>query len=101
LRVNDTIEAVNGIPSSQLSGWDFGRLLRRPPGTNTVLSLSASSAGSHPMTRQRREPPGAQRMQGKSEQCLVGGYQQMEMKTLSFFPITSASLGTKARLVSD
>jgi hypothetical protein len=43
LKVNDEIVAVNGTPSRQLSGWDFGRAVRLP--SNTKLTLSIVRAG--------------------------------------------------------
>ncbi len=47
LQSDDEILAVDGVPSSQLSGWDLRRALRRVPGTK--LSLSIVRAG-HPQT---------------------------------------------------
>jgi hypothetical protein len=39
LQVDDEIIAVDGTPSKQLSGWDFRRAMRRPPGTKMTLSI--------------------------------------------------------------
>ena len=39
LQVDDEITAVDGIASHQLSGWDFGRAVRRPVGTKITLSI--------------------------------------------------------------
>ena len=39
LRVDDEIIAVDGIASQRLSGWDFGRAVRRPVGTKMTLSI--------------------------------------------------------------
>ena len=42
LQVGDEIVAVDGTPSKQLSGWDFRRAVRLPPGTNLTLSIAHS-----------------------------------------------------------
>jgi hypothetical protein len=39
LQVDDEIVAVDGTPSKQLSGWDFRRAVRLPPGTKLTLSI--------------------------------------------------------------
>ena len=39
LRTDDVIAAVDGKPSSQVSGWDLRRSMRAPPGTKVSLSL--------------------------------------------------------------
>jgi hypothetical protein len=39
LQVDDEIIAVDGIASQQLSGWDFGRAMRRADGTSVTLSI--------------------------------------------------------------
>ena len=39
IKAGDEILAVDGAPANALSGWDFGRAVRRPPGTRMVLSL--------------------------------------------------------------
>ena len=43
LAVNDKIVTINGIPSSQFSGWDFGRLKRQKPGTKITLEFLRGS----------------------------------------------------------
>ena len=42
LQVNDEIVAINGTPSSQLSGWDFRRAVRQPSETKLTLSVIRS-----------------------------------------------------------
>jgi hypothetical protein len=39
LQKDDEIVAVDGAPAAQLSGWDFRRAVRRPPGSTLVLSV--------------------------------------------------------------
>jgi len=39
LEVDDEIVAVDGVPAGQLSGWDFRRGIRQPPGTQLKLSI--------------------------------------------------------------
>jgi len=39
LKVNDQIVAVDGTPSTQLSGWDFRRATRLPANTKLTLSI--------------------------------------------------------------
>ncbi len=40
LEVGDAITAVDGRPASDLSGWDFGRLVRRPVATKMTLTVA-------------------------------------------------------------
>lgn len=42
LQVNDEIVAVDGKPSREVSGWDFRRATRLPPGTKLTLSIVRS-----------------------------------------------------------
>jgi membrane-associated protease RseP (regulator of RpoE activity) len=39
LEVGDEIVAIDGTPANQLSGWDFRRTIRLPPGTKVMLSI--------------------------------------------------------------
>ena len=47
IQVDDEIVAVDGIPSTQMSGWDFRRAVRRSPGTKLTLSILRDG---HPQT---------------------------------------------------
>jgi Aspartyl protease/PDZ domain len=47
LQADDEIVAVDGIASSQLSGWDFRRAVRRAPGTTLTLAIIRDG---HPQT---------------------------------------------------
>ena len=40
LQVGDEVIAVDGTAAHQLSGWDFGRAVRRPVGTKMSLSIN-------------------------------------------------------------
>jgi hypothetical protein len=39
LQIGDEIMSVDGVPSAQMSGWDFARVMRQPPGTKVELSI--------------------------------------------------------------
>lgn len=42
LKIGDEVVAIDGIPVKQLSGWDYRRAVRRPPGTQLTFQIVRS-----------------------------------------------------------